>query len=184
MSLLDATLGGVSANSYGSVEDADAYFENKFVRDRWEALSNRTKSVALMEATEVLEGFRYVGVAAGPNQALAFPRVFEPASDGQSIPRPIRHACFLLALELATRSSTGAGEQAAKVAEMRAANVARFRVADYEVTFSGDKGVSAWDTLPDVVRTLVLPWIRKGSRVIGKRCGEGLYPSSLPRACR
>lgn len=185
MACLDATLGGESANSYGSVEDADAYFANKFSAQSWAAFPSDTREIALMEATEKLEGLKFWGRPASLMQALAFPRIYEPASNGTSIPRQVLTSCYLLALELAQAQAPAGGsgnDQADKIAEMKAASVSRFKLADYEVAFHDGAGGAQgpFESLPLVVQGLIGPWVRKGSRIIAGRRRCSLYPSTLP----
>lgn len=189
---LDATLGGASANSYVSVEEAKAYWSNKFQREAWTDLERSFQAVALMEATELLEGLRFWGRPVSSEQALAFPRVYEPASDGTSIPRQIVSATCILALELAQKEARKAGGSGAgagahnvtAVEEMKAAGVERFKMADYEVAFgSAASSGGVFGSLPLAVQNLVGLWVKKGAPITrGRR--DPLYPPSLPWACR
>lgn len=189
--MLDATLGGASANSLGTVEDADAYFENKFARDRWGNLDEEAKEIGLMEATEVFQGLRWWGRPVSVEQALCFPRIHEPASNGSSVPRQILAGCYILALELAEKNArrlaaatSAPSHGAAVVEEMKAAGVARFRLQDYEVSFQagGAGGSGGLFSLPLAVQSLIGSWVKKGAPIIrGRR--DCLYPS-LPWALR
>lgn len=51
---LDATVGGASANSYGTVAEADAYFADRLFTSGWDALSAGDKAALLIWATRII----------------------------------------------------------------------------------------------------------------------------------
>lgn len=76
---LDATVGGATANSFASIEDADTYLDARLNADAWNVdADDDDKARALIEASRelstlesMLQGFRTDAV-----QALCFPRIY------------------------------------------------------------------------------------------------------------
>lgn len=70
--------GLASANSYTSVEFADAYFSMRNVTS-WAVLTTEAKEVSLIKATDYIDAkntYRFTTKQFNPEQALALPRVF------------------------------------------------------------------------------------------------------------
>ena len=68
----------VGQNSYVTVEEADAFFADKFFADTspWAEATSEEKEKALITATRRIDALPLVGAPADPIQALAFPRAF------------------------------------------------------------------------------------------------------------
>jgi hypothetical protein len=72
---LDATVGGVAANSYATVAFADDYFSTRLWTSTWEEAGEDDKARALMMATRLLDvWFDWYGSVASLTQALLWPR--------------------------------------------------------------------------------------------------------------
>jgi hypothetical protein len=78
---LDATLGGSQANSYLSLEDADAWFAVSLFAERWIVLSEATRTGALRQSATWLDTLTFHGERATPSsdepalqQAMQWPR--------------------------------------------------------------------------------------------------------------
>ena len=104
---LDATVGGASANSFGSLAEADAYFEDRPQYSDWEALEEY-KEPWLIAATDRLAQEFYQGRRTDDDQALPFPRVGVVVDgipfDSNVIPARIKIAQFKLAFLLSSLS--------------------------------------------------------------------------------
>ena len=95
-------------NSYVSVSEANAYFENRLGATAWDETDDGVKSQALVTATSILDSFDWLGLAASESQNLAFPRVgayYDPklgfnVSIGEGTPNRISIATIELALHL------------------------------------------------------------------------------------
>jgi hypothetical protein len=61
-------------NSYVTVAEADAYFEDRLDIAAWSSASSVQKSQALVTATRMLDELEWTGVAVSESQPLAFPR--------------------------------------------------------------------------------------------------------------
>ena len=72
-----ATSGAVNANSYATVEEADAYLSTRpgFDLEAWNALSEGQKQLRLIFGALVIDSLRFRGKKAVANQALQFPRI-------------------------------------------------------------------------------------------------------------
>lgn len=64
-------------NSYATVAEATAYFEDRLDVEVWTAASADRKAQALITATAYLDDLRWTGYAVSDSQPLAFPRVGE-----------------------------------------------------------------------------------------------------------
>lgn len=72
---------GKSVNSYATVAEADAYFEDRLDVAAWTTASAAEKAKALVTATSYLDSLEWTGTAVSPEQPLAFPRIgsyFDP----------------------------------------------------------------------------------------------------------
>jgi len=95
--VIDATLGGASANSYVTLADADAYFETVPDSTDWVSKSTDQKNRALISATRWIDVLSFYGKRCSETQALKWPRK-EYEVDG------IELACTLIpfGIEVAT----------------------------------------------------------------------------------
>lgn len=72
---LNPTPGASDANSYCSVEEADAYNASRLFASTWSAADETTKTAALLEAARLLDSsFDWTGRAADETQYMAWPR--------------------------------------------------------------------------------------------------------------
>jgi hypothetical protein len=71
----------VGTNSYVSVEEADAFFADRFLAEPfvgvWGNATSEDKEKALITATQRVDANRFVGAKADPLQALEFPRRYD-----------------------------------------------------------------------------------------------------------
>lgn len=103
---LDATVGGASADSYGSVGEADTYHSD-FGNTDWAAAVTADKESAMRRAAVALDGKyrnRWPGTRTnGRSQARDWPRTDAVDSDGEeidsaSIPTEVKYAQYEMAL--------------------------------------------------------------------------------------
>jgi hypothetical protein len=96
-------------NSYVTVAEADAYFNDNVRQEVWYSKPELFKAKCLVTATSILDEFDWIGVAASDTQTLAFPRIgtyFEPKQglevelNPEAIPDRIINACCELACNL------------------------------------------------------------------------------------
>lgn len=71
---IDATLGGASANSYVTLEDADTYFETVPDSSTWDDKTEDQKTRALISATRWIDALSFYGDRCSETQALKWPR--------------------------------------------------------------------------------------------------------------
>ena len=103
--VIDATLGGASANSYVTLAEADAYFETVPDSSTWTDKDEDAKNRALISATRWIDGLSFYGDRCTETQALKWPRDNYKV-DGIDlactlIPEPIKTATYELARALA-----------------------------------------------------------------------------------
>lgn len=99
---LDATIGGVTANSYVTVEEADDYFLDRSNATAWDASTQ--KDQLLITASRLLDWqLQFKGNKTSELQAMQFPRTGVELPSGYSvpsdtIPTEVKFAVFELAL--------------------------------------------------------------------------------------
>lgn len=110
-----ATSGGATSNSYGTLQEADAYFSNHPDFDIWNESSNQEE--ALIWAAMRLDEYDFIGAIATTTQALKWPRISDEVFDivwtDTEIPLRLKYAQFELALERLRdlESGTSTGDQ-------------------------------------------------------------------------
>lgn len=99
----------VGENSFVSVADAEAYFEDRLDVAAWTEGSDSQKAQALVTASSMLNEMRWAGVTVSESQSLAFPRsgtYFDPrigravSLDSDIALKRVNTACFELAYHL------------------------------------------------------------------------------------
>ena len=98
---LDAEVGGIAANSYVTLAEAESYFETSLFLERWNALSS--KEAALVSSTLVIDSLTMRGQVATDTQALQVPRIGFCDRNGTEvdsaiIPIEFKYATYDLAL--------------------------------------------------------------------------------------
>jgi len=99
---LIATVGASDANSYVTLEEAEAYFENRLHAEDWETLL--TKESALVTASSMLDWYvRWKGYRSSTTQSMQWPRTNAIRRDGSVIdtsiiPPEVKVAVYELAL--------------------------------------------------------------------------------------
>jgi len=108
------TPGGASDNSYVSLAEAEAYFDdriNSTANGNWDtdsagvARTDAAKSAALVTATRRIDEEQFLGLKTSSGQALKWPRTDVYDEDGNAfnsatIPAIVKQATYLTALEL------------------------------------------------------------------------------------
>jgi hypothetical protein len=102
--MFDSTVGGVTANSYISIDQADDYHALRLHNAEWAAASLADRQNALVMATRYLDPFKWLGTKAASTQALRWPRsgVYDLDSNlyaDDAIPAPLVDATAELAWE-------------------------------------------------------------------------------------
>lgn len=95
-------------NSYATVAEADAYFQDRIDVAAWSSASADQKSQALITATSYLDALNWTGVAVSDSQTLAFPRsgsYFDPRIGSEitlttSVPGRVVKATYEMAYHL------------------------------------------------------------------------------------
>lgn len=113
---LDATVGGVSANSFLTVSRANLLVQEGRVDDsEWSDAGESKRAAALVEATQLLSAsFEWNGSRTDSTQALPWPRksvvVDGVTVDSSTIPRAIEEAVLDIAFRALKNSDTQSGE--------------------------------------------------------------------------
>jgi hypothetical protein len=116
--LIDATLSGISSNSYVDLAEAEAIAVTLPGGAEWIANTTDTeREFSLINATRWLETLEYIGERCQPTQRLKWPRLGKKAicdgvqADCTFIPYPIKEAEVILAIKYTDSPSSfpGAG---------------------------------------------------------------------------
>jgi len=108
MATIDATVGGVSANSYITEAEGDTYWDANYYNTTWTALSSANKQTLSIMATRLLDYWvDWIGSKATSTQALRWPRYDVTDRDGywvdgNVIPTFLKNASAELAGHLAS----------------------------------------------------------------------------------
>lgn len=87
--------------TYGTVVDADAYFNTRLHVLAWTESTTADKTKALQEATNRVDRLRFSGCKVDDNQDLEFPRYYGDDPDGtETIPEDIEIATYECAFSL------------------------------------------------------------------------------------
>lgn len=81
--------------TYGSLERANIYFNNRLRNTPWEDAELDRRRHALAEATRIIDGMNYAGAKASVDQFHQFPR-----GTDTEVPEAIQEACYEIALKL------------------------------------------------------------------------------------
>lgn len=140
--LLDATVGGASSNSYGTVAEGDAYFQPRLNTATWDAATVEDKERALITTAAEFEEMDFVGFRFSVTQSLSFPRYMVPKRDAYSgsiyystdeIPPPIKYAQFERANELLDGTAT----DSAAVGSLKSVNMGDMLTVEFDNAQSG-----------------------------------------------
>lgn len=141
---IDATVGGVSSNSYVTVEEAEAYFENRAHASEWTALMYPNKEKALVTASSTLDWYvQWKGSRTTEAQSMEWPRSgvlneFGSYFSESVIPNKVKIAVFEMALSSLDTDRTADGDLAG-LSEVRAGSL----------QIKTDDGI--YNTLPDTI---------------------------------
>lgn len=154
---LDATVGGNSANSYVSQDEANDYFADTLQADDWTAVT--AKDGALVQATEYLNSLEWRGNKASSTQALQLPRkslydVNGSLVPSDSIPPEVKRATYQLALFLAANSDGLTPDLTTKI------KVDVIEIEQEVLAFG------SFSALPTLVKNLIKPFMKTGSGVV------------------
>lgn len=160
-SALDTTIGGATANSYGTLAEANAYFGDRPRSGVWEDADPEDQLKALIQAARLLDTrVVWKGTGVNYNQAMAWPRhmVRDPIiNDGSyiphdQIPRWLKEAQFEQAIAILAEdmlsNSAGTG-------------VSALSVGAVSITF--DRRGNTPEVLSGVVREMITPYGRVAS---------------------
>lgn len=153
---IDSTVGGAAANSYVTVQEADAYFATRTHADAWTGATSDLKERALITAVYRLDQESWAGRRASQNQALAWPRYGAEDADGyavpsDSIPTDIKRAQMEMALVQLGRSDP--------LAATGLEGFERLKVGPIDIE---TRRGSSTDDLPPHVNRFAAPYLASG----------------------
>lgn len=101
---LNAIVGAVDSNCYPTLEEALAYFADRFHAEAWTGLTPENQAIALVTASRQLDWYsRWKGYKATATQSMAWPRAGVILPDGTEysstiVPPEVKVAVFELTL--------------------------------------------------------------------------------------
>ena len=153
MPTIVATPGGIDANSYVTLAEANDFLGAELGVAAWAAADQDTRERALITATRQLDRLanRFIGFIASESQALAWPRsvpaIDERSIDASTIPPRVRRACIRLAAALL--------DDPAALDALSAQPVVREKVGPIEVEYQGTGATRVgWARFPGVLAEL------------------------------
>jgi len=152
---LDATVGSPDANSYVTVNEADAYFEDRTFVSAWDAFTD--KASALVTASQMLDWYvKYVGYKATSAQGMQWPRTEAYYTDGTEIaddviPPEIKKAVYELTLS-SLESDRTADDDMAGISYAKVGNLAvKATKGDYSSTAREAIPQKVWKILSELI---------------------------------
>jgi|TARA_R110002126_G_scaffold97505_1_gene227116 hypothetical protein len=110
---INATLKGENANSFVTLEEANAYFETVPSSSTWDDKNNDQKNRAIISATRWIDSLNFYGDRCDNGQALSWPRnnyhVDRVELTCSAIPADIKYATYELARALANDTDAVTG---------------------------------------------------------------------------
>jgi len=97
---LNETLGAIDANSYVTLAEAEAYFEDRMHSSAWEALTDEVKSNLLVSSSQMLDWYiKWKGYKSSETQSMKWPRsgVVRPSGievDDDVLPAEVKTAVY------------------------------------------------------------------------------------------
>jgi hypothetical protein len=82
-------------DAYGSINEANTYFDNRLKSKKWKKSSIQDKKSAMSEATRLIDRLNFIGEKTDPDQFKQFPR-----SPNTTIPKNITIATYEISLSL------------------------------------------------------------------------------------
>lgn len=157
--VLDATVGGASANAYGTAAEADAYFAGDPFGSAWTGAPEK-KDQCLVAAARRLDEESFDGARATITQAREFPRIGAYDKDGNLISStiiPLSYKCanFELAKFYMEQAAAGSNPTAASGLEAFSA----LQVGSISLTLRDNPAASVTTGLPDRVLRLLSGYV-------------------------
>lgn len=161
----DTTVGGASANSFLTVEEADAIALEHPFSASWKAIAANAagtaqKQALLIAATRALNNLCYLGTPTSEAQALKFPMAGLFTRTGYAladsvIPLDLKLATFEMALNLLKSADA---PESATVELVNSLGLTRIKAGPVELGFKEGSGEIAF--VPASVRSLLVPsWL-------------------------
>jgi len=157
--VIEATPGGSTANSYVTIEAAEAYFAGRVGAEAWMNATADQKERALITAARGLERLRWPGVKSNAGQALSWPRIGAHGVEDDAIPTAIRDAQCEEALALLT-------PEVVRRRQLRAAGVTDVGLNDVRERYAP---VGAEGLLSAEARALLMGWVALGGCLVSDR---------------
>lgn len=165
MATLDATPGGLAANSYVTVPNATAFLSMRLYIDPWLLADSTAQAESLMWATSLLDTqVRWYGTPTTPTQALAWPMTgqrdhLRRPMPSDVVPAQVQQATALYALALlgdtTQQTSSSPGGDLSNV-KSREIGDTRITYHDPQTTTTAARPVS--QGIPAEVRALLRPY--------------------------
>ena len=160
MPTITATPGHASANSYGTLAEAETYMTTRLYITTWTAAVQATKEAALIWATRLIDAnVVFTGSPSTDTQALAWPREDMESLNGvaiadDAIPQALKNAQFELALLLLSTDRTAENDVAAQ-------GIVGVKAGPVDIRFK--EGASLFrDAVPQSVVDLMFPsWVTR-----------------------
>ena len=124
MLALDTTPGGMGANAYCTLEQAEAYMASLAFGEDWGKADDAKKTAALIQAARWMGTLNWVGTRATQEQALAWPRRGVVDRDGfdvaeDAIPTAVADANAEFAFRLLGKDRAADGKRGVQLGSLR-----------------------------------------------------------------
>jgi hypothetical protein len=159
--MLEATIGGAGANSFVTMEEAEAYFAARLHAEAWGGATAAAREQALRMAARMLNRLRWHGTPGSATQALCWPRVGAPGAGAGTIPGAVKAAQCEEALAWLSPSLV-------RRRALQAAQVAEAQVEGARETYAPADPTTL---LSAEARALLTGWLRLGGTLVTEAGG-------------
>lgn len=159
MPTLTATASSATANSYATVAEGNAYFDERVQASNWTGESDAdVKERALIMATRRVDQLSFEGAKSTDTQALKWPRInaFDESGyeyDTDAVPTLVKHATFEIALKILNDNA----DSTDPLADSGLEQFDRAKVGPLDVEINHTRSSTA---LPDNVTRILRPVLR------------------------
>lgn len=147
----------VGIDSYVTLSEANAYFDNRMYADEWIGASDPEKEKALKMAARTMARFNWAGSITSDDQILSWPRQNMIDAEGRviasnAIPQVIKDAQCEVALGMLRDDLT---------ADDGNKSVRRLKAGSVEIEYAGQAPAAA--RAPDIAMDMVKPFLKQAS---------------------
>lgn len=124
-------INGIEYNTYACLCEADVY-NNAILGSKWNTLEETDQAKLLIQATRLIDSYKYVGEKQNPEQPLKFPRV--TAGGKVSDDKVLTELCCQLAAYYLSNGTSSSGGDSSNILSQ----LDNYQIGDLKIGFKSD----------------------------------------------